>query len=50
MENDDAIKLAFKKVQADMIEVKGELLELVESQKELRNMILELKKKNSKKK
>jgi hypothetical protein len=49
MENDDAIKLAFKKVQADMLEVKGELLSLIGSQKELRDMILELKKKNSKK-
>jgi len=44
------IKMAFRKVQADILELKGELLSLVESQKELRDMILDLKKKSSKKK
>jgi hypothetical protein len=43
------IKMAFRKVQADMIEIKGEILRLAESQKELRDTIAELKKRTRKK-
>jgi hypothetical protein len=49
MVNDLDIRMAFRKVQADMIEVKGEILKLAEAQQELRKMISELKTKSSKK-